>query len=372
MRSFQGYTDPAMDDPHIDLTALGWDPVWTAACVDHGEDLVPARVTSATRARVQVLGIPELEGAWLGCRKALLKESPPAVGDWVLARREGEGGVIEAVLPRRTSFTRRAAGRRARAQVIAANLDRVFIVSDVAGDFNPRRLERYLATVWDSGAEPIIVLNKTDLEHDPAALWAELEVVAAGIEVLMVSALHEHGLEELLARCGAGITVALVGSSGVGKSTLVNALIGGERQQVAAVREGDGKGRHTTTRQELIVTPAGALLIDTPGMRELGLWQAEEGVDRAFDDLVSLAEGCRFRDCAHAGEPGCAVLAAVHAGELEPDRLESYQRLQRELAYTARLADPREASNSKKHTKEIALVARQFYQLGKKLGLKEK
>ena len=361
-----------MDEERSPLTALGWDPVWAAAAADLGEDLVPARVSCASRARAQVLGVPGLEATWIGCRGAVLESGAPAVGDWGMVRREGEGGVIEALLPRRTSFTRRAAGRRARAQVIAANIDRVFIVTDVADDFNARRLERYLATVWDSGAEPIIVLNKTDLEHDPAALWDELEVVAAGVQVLMVSALLEHGLDELVDRCGVGLTVALVGSSGVGKSTMVNALCGDARQAVAAVREGDGKGQHTTSRQELVITAAGALVIDTPGMRELGLWQAEEGVDRAFDDLVRVAGGCRFRDCAHDGEPGCAVLAAVRAGELDPDRLESYQRLQRELAFTARQADPREAGNSKKRSKEIRLAARQYYQLKEKLGIPEK
>ena len=358
------------------LTALGWDDGWEAAAASAGAGLIPMRVGAAVRGKVLLMGQPPLDGLWVSCRSGLLDKgdplSIPAVGDWVMVRPEGEGGVIEALLARRTCFTRRAAGRRARPQVVAANIDRVFIVSDVVGDFNVRRLERYLATVWDSGAEPIIVLNKTDLEHDPAALWRELEVAAAGVTVLMVSALNSSGLGELVAQCGVGLTVALVGSSGVGKSTMVNALVGGASQAVAEVRPGDGRGRHTTTRQELVPTPAGALLIDTPGMRELGLWQAEQGVDRVFDDLVRLAQGCRFRDCAHAGEPGCAVLAAVRAGELEADRLESYQRLQRELEYTARQADPREASNSKKHSKDIRLAARQMYQLNDELGLKGK
>lgn len=363
------------DNKPRDLTALGWDEGWADAARSEGAELIPLRVGAAVRRKTFLMGQPPLDGQWVSCRKGLRSRGAPitpAVGDWVLARIEGEGGVIEAVLPRRTCFIRRAAGRRAKPQVVATNIDRVFIVTDVAGDFNVRRLERYLATVWDSGAEPIIVLNKTDLEHDPAALWQELEPVTAGVEVLMVSALKEHGLDELLACCGAGLTVALVGSSGVGKSTMVNALVGGARQTVGEVREMDGRGRHTTTRQELVVTPAGALLIDTPGMRELGLWQAEEGVERAFEDLVLLAKECRFRDCAHGSEPGCAVVAAVRAGELDAGRLESYQRLQREMVYTARQADPREAGNSKKRWKEIHNSARQMYELNDKLGLKGK
>ncbi len=359
-----------------DLNTLGWDDGWAASSSDGGDDLVPLRVGAAVRGKVLLMGPAPMGGRWVTCRGALLGRgdptAAPAVGDWVMVRTDGEEGVIEALLPRRTCFTRRAAGRRARPQVVAANIDRVFIVTDVAGDFNVRRLERYLATVWDSGAEPIIVINKTDLEHDPAALWQELEVVAAGVTVLMVSALQEQGLQELQEQCPAGLTVALVGSSGVGKSTMVNALVGGERQAVGEVREADGRGRHTTTRQELVITPGGALLVDTPGMRELGLWEAEEGVDRAFGDLVELAEGCKFRDCTHQQEPGCAVTAAVLSGELAPDRLESYRRLQRELAHTARLADPRERANSKKRWKEIQQEARRMYQLNDELGLKGK
>jgi ribosome biogenesis GTPase len=286
-------------------------------------------------------------------------------------RREGDGGVIEKVLSRRSMFVRKAAGQAARPQLIAANLDRVLIVTAVDNDFNVRRLERYLAVVWDGGAEPAIVVNKTDLDHDRAALAEALEPVAMGATVVWCSAVEDGGLDEVLSLCGPGLTVAFVCSSGVGKSTMINRLMGEKRQAVAPVREGDRKGRHTTSSRELFVTPGGAILIDTPGLRELGLWDAEDGLQRAFADIEELARNCRFRDCSHAGEPGCAVAAAVKQGSLDPSRLEGYLRLQRELEHINRRAT-QGGVNAKARWKDISRSVRNMYKLNKDLGLKGK
>lgn len=272
---------------------------------------------------------------------ATARESMPAVGDWVvIAPREREGReIIQSVLPRRSKVSRRMAGRATSEQVIAANLDTIFVVSSLNRDFNPRRIERYLAMIWESGASPVVLLTKADLCEDAARLAAEIESVAIGVPVHVLSAQTGEGLDALAKYLRAGQTVALVGSSGVGKSTLINRLLGREELATKPVREDDDRGRHATTSRRLVRLPGGGMLIDTPGMRELQLWDAESGLERAFEDIAALAAECRFRDCNHNVEPGCEVRKAIESGELDAERLESYRKLQRELEFLARKQD---------------------------------
>lgn len=250
-------------------------------------------------------------------------------------------------------MVRRAADTEATAQAIAANVDVFGLVSSANRDLNPRRIERYLTAVWDSGATPVIVLNKVDLVEDVWPLLERIEPVALGVPVVQVSALTGEGIETLRTHIGPSITVGLVGSSGVGKSSLINRLVGRDVQYVSDIREDDARGRHTTTRRELIPLAAGGALIDTPGMRELGLIEDEGGVDTAFADIADLAQACRFNDCGHESEPGCAVQAALIAGTLSAERLQSYRKLQREIAAAERKRDPVLAANERRRWKTI-------------------
>jgi ribosome biogenesis GTPase len=324
----------------MSLLSLGWNARTESLFVPHrGRGLEPARVAREDRDRYAVLDESGARSAELAGRlrhDARTRAELPAVGDWVALRPgAASSAVIEAVLPRASSFVRKVAGDTTEEQVVAANVDTVFLVSGLDGDFNPRRIERYLAAAWESGAEPVVVLNKADLAADLDARIAEAEAAAPGAAVVPLSALAGDGLGALAAWLAPGRTVALIGSSGVGKSTLVNALLGTERQATAAVREDDSRGRHTTTHRELVPLPGGALLLDTPGMRELQLWGDEESLDGAFPDIAGLAASCRFRDCRHEAEPGCAVLGAVDSGRLDGGRLVSWRKLQRELARLA-------------------------------------
>lgn len=265
----------------------------------------------------------------------------PAVGDWValstnLAERTA---TIHAILPRRTAFIRRAADSLRTPQVVAANIDVVFIVTSLNADLNPRRIERYLAAAVQSGARPVVVLTKADLCADAQGQAAEIAAVAGGCPVLVVSARDGLGLDALLDQVGRGETCVLIGSSGVGKSTLVNAFLGEERMATHAIREGDDQGRHTTSHRELLLLPHGGLILDTPGMREVGLVDADEGVSTVFDDIEQLAGACRFNDCGHANEPGCAVQAALKSGALDPARWAHFQKLGLELAAAAAKSD---------------------------------
>jgi ribosome biogenesis GTPase len=276
--------------------------------------------------------------------EAASREQLPAVGDWVEVRET----VIENVLPRRSQFVRKAPGENVEAQVIAANIDTVFVVAGLDHDFNLRRIERYFVTVRTSGARCVIVLNKVDLSDDPEARAGEVRLSAPGADVVALSALNSENIGALRPYLGPGETVAFVGSSGAGKSTLINCLLGRDRQSTGAVRESDSRGRHTTTFRELIPTETGAMLIDTPGLRELQLWSGEEDVEGAFPDIEELAASCRFRDCSHAGQAGCAVEEGA-----DPGRLASYQKMRREAAYLDRQLDVRAQIEQKTKWKKI-------------------
>jgi ribosome biogenesis GTPase len=315
----------------LTLEELGWSAFFADAFEPYKrEDTIPARVA------VRHHGPCELfteQGSFGGVPMGRLADAElPAVGDWVVARTlPGERrALIEAVLPRRSSFKRQEAGKRSVEQVVAANVDTVFLVSAFAHDLNVRRMERYLTAAWESGAEPAIVLNKADLAVDPAAEAAAIEAIAFGVPVHVVSAASGDGFDALEGYLGRGRTVALLGSSGVGKSTLVNRFAGERIMKVRDLRQ-DGRGRHTTTHRELVPLPGGGLLLDTPGMRELQLWAGEEALDSTFDDVTSLFGGCRFSDCSHEREPGCAVQAALRDGTLSRERYDSWRKLQREL-----------------------------------------
>lgn len=343
------------------LEELGWDDFFAAAFAPYAElGLQAARVvaqkglnrisTGAVEAYADLSG--KLRHELKGPGNAL---GHPAVGDWVAVRLpKGEGrALIHAVLPRRSKFSRKAAGLRTDEQVVAANVDTLFLVSGLDGDFNPRRIERYLTAAWDSGAEPVVVLNKLDACTNPEACLLEAGAVAMGVPVHRVSALLGTGCDELAAYLAPGKTVSCLGSSGVGKSTLINRLLGREAQKTGDVREGDDRGRHTTTHRELFAVPGGGLLIDTPGMREIQLWEGDQGIESTFGDLEELAGSCRFSDCQHQGEPGCAVGAAVAAGTLTAERLESYRKLQKELHHLQIRQDDLARIQEKKKWKSI-------------------
>ncbi len=299
---------------------------------------VPARVATENRGHYVLLTADAVLNAHVAgaLRHVAAPGALPVTGDWVAAAPCGPAeAVIQHVLPRTSAVERRAAGPRPEKQVLAANVDVLFLVSGLDGDYNLRRIERYLAMAWDSGARPVIVLNKSDRHPDPAQAVAEVTAIAPGAGVLALSARTGAGVEALLAQLRPGQTAAFLGSSGVGKSSLINRLAGWERQTTREVREDDSRGRHATTGRELIALESGALLIDTPGLRELQLWTDESAVAATFDDVAALTAACRFRDCRHGDEPGCAVQAALASGDLDPKRYQSYLKLQREARYAA-------------------------------------
>ena len=287
--------------------------------------------------------------------EAVGREDYPAVGDWVAVspRLEEGKGIISAVLPRKSKFSRKAAGQTTEEQIVAANVDTIFLVNSLNEDLNLRRIERYLTLTWESGANPVILLTKSELSSLVEEKIAAVESVAFGVPVIAVSVHENRGLEQLNDYLLPQKTIALLGSSGVGKSTLINFLLGYEKQEVQTIREDDAKGRHTTTYREMIVLPNGCVLIDTPGMRELQLWNSSAGILESFTDVEELAGNCRFRDCSHMEEAGCAVKKAIEDGELEKGRLNSYFKMNRELAYLDRKQNKKAQSDEKKKWKNI-------------------
>ena len=325
------------------LIAWGWDAQWAERAAQEGIDSSSvARVVGQDRASwsVQTDSGPE---------QARIPSKPgtgpsPVVGDWVTVEpgpMPSDPLSILAVFPRRTVISRGAAGTGGGEQVLATNVDKVWIVHGLDLEFNARRLERYLAVAWDSGASPEIILTKSDLADDLDARVSQVETVCVGVPVRVVSARDSESVEALRDTLTAGSTVSLLGPSGVGKSTLVNLLSEMTVAGTGEVRSGDRKGRHVTTRRDLYSIPGGALLLDTPGIRELRVWLLDDGLNRAFPDIQELAQGCRFRDCRHEAEPGCAVQEALEAGTLDPERLGSFQKLRAEAAYETRKTDPR-------------------------------
>ncbi|MGV2938560.1 ribosome small subunit-dependent GTPase A [Mesobacillus sp. LC4] len=288
------------------------------------------------------------------------REDLPAVGDWVAVQASpGEmRGIIKGIIPRKSKFSRKAAGQVTEEQIVAANVDTVFIVNSLNDDLNLRRIERYLLLAWESGSNPVIVLSKADLVTDLQAKLDQVSSVAIGVPVIAVSVLEGKGIEELQAYLAPGKTIALIGSSGVGKSSLVNYFTGFEKQLVQEIRENDDKGKHTTTHREMVRLPGGAILIDTPGMREIQLWTSEDGITESFADIEEYADACKFRDCSHKNEPGCAVVSAIQEGLLEESRLISYKKLQKELAFIDRKLDKKAQADEKKHWKNISKEAR--------------
>jgi ribosome biogenesis GTPase / thiamine phosphate phosphatase len=349
------------------LESLGWNPFFEQQLNPSANpDLRPARVFEEQRGS---WGLWWEGGACRATAAGRLRHeaggeaaSLPCVGDWVVARIPGgdarDGAVIHRVLLRKTRFSRQDPGSRTAEQVVAANVDTVFLVQSLNRDLNVRRLERYLALLWESGAVPVVVLSKADLRPDADRERAAVERAASGAAVHAVSALTPEGLDPLLPYLAPGRTAALVGSSGVGKSTIVNRLAGEELMRVREIRDEDDRGRHTTTSRRIVRLPDGGLLLDTPGMRTVLLWEGEEGLAQTFEDVESVAAGCRFRDCTHQSEPGCAVRAALENGSLDSGRYASYGKLQREIRHQAMKTDRQLRLAEQRRWKRIHLEAR--------------
>jgi ribosome biogenesis GTPase len=346
------------------LERLGWGPFFERQRAEiNRPDLRIARIVEEHRGLYRVAGevdgAAEVSGRFR--HEARTLADFPVVGDWVACAPADDRAVIHVRLERKGQLSRVAAGDEIQEQVVAANVDTLFLVTALDPDLSVRRLERYLTMAWDAGAVPVIVLNKADLNADPAAVCDSIRSRLPLVDVVAVCAVREGGIDPLAAYLQPSRTVALLGSSGVGKSTIVNRLLDRDQQEVASIRESDGKGRHTTTARQLFEVPGGALLIDTPGMRGLQVWTDEQGVAAAFDDIASLAESCRFTDCAHDGEPGCAVAAAVGDGRLDPDRLENYHRLIREAAFEDRKHDKAAAADAKRRWKQVHKAQRALH-----------
>jgi ribosome biogenesis GTPase len=332
-----------------DLARYGWSDRVAAlvasadpAASSEGRGAEPARVVRVDRDRCQVV-TPSGE-------RTVTADRLPAVGDWVLL----DDDRVAVVLERWSALQRHGAGQATEAQTLAADIDLVLIATSLDRPLRPSRVERELVVAWDSGARPVVVLTKSDTHPDPDEAATELATRVVGAEVVVTSATDGRGLDEVRGLIGPSDTVVLIGASGVGKSSLANRLLGDDLLEVGAVREGDHKGRHTTVNRHLVPLPGGGVLIDTPGLRGIGLWEAEEGLSLAFADIEELAEGCRFADCAHDAEPGCAVTAAIEEGTLTLDRVESWRKLQREAAWVERRRDGRAAAEQRKQIKALS------------------
>ncbi|SMP43372.1 ribosome biogenesis GTPase [Desulfonatronum zhilinae] len=351
----------------MNLHSLGWTSSLTDAFASRPRPgLVPARVSREDRGVYTLLyehGRFQAEVSGKLRHRTAARADYPAVGDWVVTE-PGDAssrGVIHELLPRRSAFIRRMVGGQSQGQVVAANADIAFLVSGLDREFNPRRIERYLTLAWESGADPVVLLNKADLHAQPELARLQAEAIAPGVAVFLISAATGDGLRDLLALLGPGRTGVLLGSSGVGKSSIVNALIGREARKTSVVREADGRGRHTTTHRQLMVLPTGAMLIDTPGLREIQLLADEKALDRSFEDIDELAASCRFRDCSHNGEPDCAVQHALAEGLLEMDRYESWLRQCKETRFHQREQDVLLRIQEKKRWKTIQKTVREVY-----------
>lgn len=338
------------------LDDLGWRPHFQNQISDPPVDLFPARVAGHSRGVYRLLAASgDLTASVAGrlAHEADQTAAMPVVGDWVLARHASPGqAVIESVLDRRTKLSRIAPGERTEEQILAANVDVVFLVTSLTREFNPRRIERYLMQIWESGARPVIVLNKADLADSPDDFVAQAEAISLA-DVLLTSAVTGDGIQRLRRRLATGDTAVFVGSSGVGKSSIINRLLGDAVQTVRDVRAGDHRGRHTTAAREMLLLPAGGVIIDTPGLRELQVLAAPSALGQTFPDIDKLAAECAFRDCRHVSEPGCAVKAAVKNGTLDRARLRGYHKLQRELDYAQRRTDRSAQLAEKRKWKQI-------------------
>ena len=341
------------------LKKLGWNAFFGEAFREYAIGHEPGRVSGVNKNGCKVYTvIGEVQARVPG--KLRRDGCLPAVGDWVALARDDSGTfTIQAVLPRKSKLSRKDAGRVTGEQVMITNLDTAFIMTSLNRDLNLRRLERYLAVARQSGAEPVIVLNKADICDEVEAKVNDVRAIAPDVSIFAISATTGAGLGQLSPYLQEGRTVALLGSSGVGKSTLINALEGTERQKVAEIREDDSRGRHTTTARELILLEGGGVIVDNPGMRELQLWDAGEGLQGTFADIERLAAQCKFSDCRHVSEPGCAVKRAISEGALAEARVESYLKLQRELLAVERKKNPELMAAEKKKWKSISKMAKQ-------------
>lgn len=349
------------------LQELGYSPRWQALFAPYtAAGLVVARVIRSDRGSALIMTPDGIAHAKPSSRLLKTANGPadlPAVGDWVaaLAPDDLDHLLIEAVLERASAITRGAPGKTSDIQVLAANIDTVFVVHPIAEPPNLRRIERELSVAWESGAVPVVVLTKADLSADPEAARTAVESVALGTDVFVTNPLAGKGIQALLAYISGHRTAVLIGPSGAGKSTLTNALLGEQRQTTREVRVSDGRGRHTTVARELIPLPGGGLLIDTPGLREFGLTGSDEGISSAFPDIVQSARSCRFRDCTHTGEPDCAVLAAVDSGLIPEARLISYHKLMREAQVAAMKTDARLRAEEDRKWKIIRKASRDYF-----------
>lgn len=342
------------------LEQYGWDEFFAASFADYARDGYAAGRVLLQHNRTYVLhtkdGEMPAETAGRLRHQARGNADLPAVGDWVVIRVRGGGewkATIHEVLPRRSMFSRKMAGSRTEEQIVAANIDTLFLVTGLDNDFNPRRIERYLIMARESGARPVVILNKADVGEALEEKRKDVEAVALEVPVIIMSAKQGEGLEQLMPYLEAGQTVSLIGSSGVGKSTIINRLLGREKQKTSDVRESDERGQHTTTHRELLMLPTGALIIDTPGMRELQLLVRDQGLRDTFDDIRALGENCHFRDCQHQNEPQCAVKAALESAELDAERFANYRKMQDEMAALAIKQNVRASEAEKERTKKV-------------------
>lgn len=348
-------------DNSINIKKYGFSEVFLNE-ISQDSQLKPARVLSQEKSFYRIITdngekLAEISGKFRF--HAATSSEYPAVGDFVLVNwnESGNSAIIESLLPRKSAFIRKAAGEPQQEQVIAANIDIVFLCMACNNDFNLRRLERYISIAWDSGAMPVVVLTKSDLCDGLENKLSEVSSVAFGVDVLVTTATEENGYKELLPFISEGKTIAFIGSSGVGKSTLINRLLGKEHLKTNGLRN-DDKGRHTTTRRELLLLPSGGMVIDTPGMRELGMWDNDAGIERTFKDIEEIASQCKFRNCTHINEPGCAIQEALETGDLQIDRWQSYQKLKAENNY---LEDKESFMIAKgKREKEIAKLIKKM------------